>query len=175
MNYFTDIAEKIGTTAYECNRRFTSLRERFGREARKVDEGSTCFWPYYKELEFLKAVIRRRDQKVRILKGFKKKVPQSINTEEMDENEYESENSPEDFDMRFETAIVERKHENHENEVYLIEQQPIEQEEDPEEQAIDVAFKYFKVELNKMDYKKREYCIDKMMLAFVNAKTSYPK
>lgn len=61
-----------------------------------------------------------------------------------------------------------------ENEIYLMEPSDESEDSGTEDETVETALKYFKLELNKMDHKKREYMLDKIMIAFLNAKASYP-
>lgn len=181
VKLFFNIAEELGTTAYEANRRFTSLRERYGKESKK--KGRECIpWPYYEDLNFLSDVIRRRDKRksVKIGTPLKEEIETQDSTLETTE-EYlfdEEEGTP-----------LKRQKTNHNPKAVQKGTQPILRNKptstengsvdliDPgdENETVETAFKYFRLELRKMDQAKREYCIDKMMMAFLNAKTLYPK
>lgn len=195
VKLFIEIAEEIGTTAYEANRRFTSLRERYGKESKKHELGAQdCItWPYYEDLNFLSDVIRRRDKRKSVkIETFKEEMEtESIveTPEDFVEPSYEEtqpEISRQEDDEKPEIQYVthtirsdskpgngKRKLEPMDRSIYVIEQE--ESEKDSEDETIEAAFKYFKVELRKMEQKKREYILDKMMMAFLNAKLSYPK
>lgn len=70
----------------------------------------------------------------------------------------------------FEEKVQIEEQETMDRTVFVIEPS----KEAEEDETVETAFKYFKLELKKMEQQKREYCIDKMMMAFLNAKSSYP-
>lgn len=196
VKLFINIAEEIGTTAFEANRRFTSLRERYGKESKKLEQGHEISWPYFKDLNFLNDVIRRRDKRksVKIEKMFKEEMETETTTVEVSEDYLEPmyeetangtrpSRQKENPEVRYVTHRIRTdKPENvtrneiqpMDSSIYLIEPEQNDKESS-EDETVEAAFTYFKLELRKMDQKKREYCVDKMMMAFLNAKVSYPK
>lgn len=190
IKLFIEIADKIGTTACEANRRFTSLRERYGKESKKQEE--TITWTYYKDLSFLQDVIRRRDKRKKIETSYKEEMETEDSA--MDQSEYYLESLYEDEEKA--TKVSRQKLEQKPEQVRYVTHKITTEKATPQEsmntsicvidldqperddfqdETVETAFKYFKLELRKMDQAKREYCIDKMMMAFVNAKSSYSK
>ncbi|XP_063705755.1 uncharacterized protein LOC134834882 [Culicoides brevitarsis] len=187
VELFVEIANQIGTTAFEANRRFTTLRERYGRESKKLQMGKQDIqWPYFEDMNFLKEVIRRRDKR--------KSGVQTIKKEEIDAEEEHSlvddplsaaeymemvdeEDKKGSFPQEKRTFVPKMMNETPEptqnRTVFLMTPEEAQKELDQDE-AVEAAFKYFTLELRKMDQMKREYCIDKMMMAFINAKSTYP-
>lgn len=195
IKLFIEIAEKIGTTACEANRRFTSLRERYGKESKKQEE--TITWIYYKDLSFLKDVIRRRDKRKKVEASYKDEMETEDSAMETSEyyleSLYEEEEKPTKVSkqklgqkpeqVRYVTHKITTEKATPQDSINTsicvidIDQpeRDLTQVDDVQDETVETAFKYFKLELKKMDQNKREYCIDKMMMAFVNAKSSYSK